>query len=86
MILEAGANRVGMAVVICPTGWKPGTHRRQAQKSFVAQALRTSPIFSIDPTNLPDGQITRKSVKPLVQKYSDFPKSQINLYSERLTR
>src|SRR6266566_8244446 len=31
-------------------------------------------------TNLPDGQITQKSVKPLWQKYSDFPKLQISLY------
>src|SRR5450755_4029487 len=34
-------------------------------------------------TNLPDGQITQKSVKPLWQKYSDFPKLQISLYSSR---
>jgi hypothetical protein len=30
--------------------------------------------------NLPDGQITQKSVKPLWQEYSDFQKSQISLY------
>src|SRR6266850_6827324 len=37
-------------------------------------------ISSTASTRLPDGQITQKSVKPLLQKYSDFPKSQISLY------
>src|ERR1700694_5991383 len=39
-----------------------------------------SAISSSALTRVPDRQITQKSVKPLWQKYSDFPKLQISLY------
>jgi hypothetical protein len=37
-------------------------------------------------TNHHNGQITQKPVKSVCEKYSDFPKWQISLYSARLTR
>jgi hypothetical protein len=30
--------------------------------------------------DLPDGQISENRVQPILQKYSDFPKTQITLY------
>ena len=35
--------------------------------------------FAVAATNQPAGQITQKPVKPVCEKYSAFPKSQINL-------
>jgi hypothetical protein len=48
-------------MVICPTG-RIRASIGVGQKIFVEQSVRANPIFSIDSTNLPDGQITQKSV------------------------
>jgi hypothetical protein len=49
---------------------RPAEPRRLARK----RNLRATAA-----TKQPAGQITRKSVKPMREKYSDFPKSQISL-------
>src|SRR6267378_589703 len=72
-------NDGGGTAVICPTGLIPGIHRRRVQEFFVRTGRARSTISRANSTNPPDGQITQKSVKPLLQKYSDFPKSQISL-------
>src|SRR6266850_2605519 len=63
-----------------PDRLNPRVHGTSDAKILVEQAVYAHPTCSIDSTKLPDGQITQKSVKPLLQKYSDFPKSQISLY------
>src|SRR6266700_527592 len=63
-----------------PDGLNPRIDRPPSQKFSSNRPCTWKSIFSMGSTNLPDGQITQKSVKPLWQKYSDFPKLQISLY------
>jgi hypothetical protein len=63
-----------------PDGLDPWDPSASGVKNFRRKGLARSTIYRANSTNPPDGQITQKPVQPLLQKYSDFPKSQISLY------
>jgi len=68
------------AAMFCPAGLIPGIHQRRVLRIFRRAGRARSTISRANSTNPPDGQITQKSVKPLLKKYSDFPKLRISLY------
>jgi hypothetical protein len=63
-----------------PDGLDPWDPSASGVRIFRRTGRARSTISRVNSTNIPDGQITQKSVKPLWQKYSDFPKLQISLY------